>query len=473
MSTSSSIRKTSRLIKRLKQNRIAYERRLRALACFDSWFFSIYLAQRVATLASNRHSGLFSSPELEEYLCRVSKRMNFDNDQGKAPIPNSTLHVMSQAYETGGHTRVVEKWIESSSPSEVHSLLFTRRSQIPARLVHAVATHGGTVYRHSVVSSPTRIATWLRGVATGYSKVVLHIHMDDIIPTIAFSDGTFASQLFFYNHADHRFWVGTSIPSKVLEQRTWGQSLSFVERGIQSSQIIGIPTAPTLPGTEADKRAARLRLGIDPNSKVILTIGNSKKYLSLGEVDYVALIDHLLRGHPERILVAIGPRKIDNAGWASLERRYPAQVRLLPELVPTQVSDYLLAADLGLDSYPLNGGSVTWEMFGRGVPFLTLYGAAGHHDEIIGSQFCQFDPSLWLKKATEILDETSSTFTDEALAINEQILSSYGPEAWKRKISSLNTNTESSEIEVQSRPDTSLLDLYLVSEAGWRERILS
>ena len=286
----------------------------------------------------------------------------------------------------------------------------------------------------------------MRNIAEGYSKVVLHIHMDDITPTIAFGDGTFKSPIYFYNHADHRFWVGTLIPAQFLEQRTWGQSLSSFTRNIKNSQIVGIPISPTPPRLEVERVAARKRLGINPE---------------------------LLKGHPDRILIAVGPRKKDNTSWAAIERKFSKQIWLLPEIPSTQLSDYLTAADLGIDSFPLNGGSVTWEVLGRGVPFLTLCGAASHHDEILRSQFCFSDPILFLDKANEILGETNTAFKEEALRLHQEIINSYGPEAWKKKIAILATNPETSRSSTHPKPDTSLLDQYLVAEAGWREKLLS
>ena len=468
-----SVNKTQYLAKELKKNRTIYERRVRSLKVFRRWFFSTLLAQRVATLASNRHAGLFFSPELEDYLCQVSRDLKFDRSSGKHKRPHSTLHIMSQAYQTGGHTRVVEKWIESSKASEVHSLLLTRKGRVPARLVVGVKNSLGSIYRHSSLNSSRKKAIWMRNIAEGYSKVVLHIHMDDITPTIAFGDGTFKSPIYFYNHADHRFWVGTLIPAQFLEQRTWGQSLSSFTRNIKNSQIVGIPISPTPPRLEVERVAARKRLGINPDSRIILTIGNSKKYLPVGPVDYVQLIGELLKGHPDRILIAVGPRKKDNTSWAAIERKFSKQIWLLPEIPSTQLSDYLTAADLGIDSFPLNGGSVTWEVLGRGVPFLTLCGAASHHDEILRSQFCFSDPILFLDKANEILGETNTAFKEEALRLHQEIINSYGPEAWKKKIAILATNPETSRSSTHPKPDTSLLDQYLVAEAGWREKLLS
>ena len=41
---------------------------------------------------------------------------------------NSFLHVMTQGYQTGGHTRVIERWIENAQNDQIHSVVLTNKN---------------------------------------------------------------------------------------------------------------------------------------------------------------------------------------------------------------------------------------------------------------------------------------------------------------------------------------------------------
>ena len=99
---------------------------------------------------------------------------------------------MSEAYHTGGHTRVVERWIEADDKRK-YSLVMTRKSpsELPSRLVAAVERSGGRIVELDSETDFIKRGLALRKIAASFETVVLHTHMDDPIPLIAFGSDDF------------------------------------------------------------------------------------------------------------------------------------------------------------------------------------------------------------------------------------------------------------------------------------------
>ena len=135
----------------LEKNRTVFVRRVTKVRKFGTGHISSILAQRAATFACQMHTGYFFYRELEEHLAKISKTLNFNLLPEVPELPNSTLHVVSRTYSTGGHTRVIERWLEASDVSETHSIATLRQGPIGERLLSAIKARRGNVYlRHAL-----------------------------------------------------------------------------------------------------------------------------------------------------------------------------------------------------------------------------------------------------------------------------------------------------------------------------------
>src|SRR5438067_2243266 len=74
----------------------------------------------------------------------------------------------------------------------------------------AVKTSGGELMALNPAAPWIERARALRELARGYDAVVLHIHHHDPVPILAFADGD-RPPVVLFNHADHMFWLGSSI----------------------------------------------------------------------------------------------------------------------------------------------------------------------------------------------------------------------------------------------------------------------
>lgn len=327
------------------------------------------LAQDAVWYAENHATGYYASPELESIFLEVAKAIP---EVTCKPQKNTVLHVMTQAYGSGGHTRVVERWINMSNIEEKHSVLLLNQEteNVPQWLVNSAKNHGGNFLSLNEDDIIKR-AYLLRQEASKYERVILHVHMDDSVPIIAFGVDSFTIPIIFFNHADHMFWLGVSIADMVAELRC--DHISETRRGVQNSYVLGIPPIPDNNITiDVDKKALRRELGIPIDDFVIITTGSEYKYRRIGSNSLCKqLVEIVIKGKNVSCY-AIGPNiESDQWGWAntvSENRIHPLGVVTDKE----KYRKYLLAADLYMGSYPYGGYTSMMDAVQCGLPFLQL-----------------------------------------------------------------------------------------------------
>lgn len=401
------ITSNDRASSQISRNRSIFNSQIRVLQRLSPGELAAWQAQRAATFAAHRHTGLFRSVKLEEFLDAIAHRVfpNELNDEGTSETRKSTLHILSRAYRTGGHTRVVENWIASAPADEIHSVLVTRRGLAKSRIRELVDARLGSTYKIRKSLSLLRRAREIRNLASQYSRVVLHVHMDDIVSYIAFAKPIHGTDVYIFNHADHRFWVGAGLPAQILEMRSWGQQLTLETRGRSDSVIVGLPFPSTRVNEKrTDKSVARLELGLPQEAKILLAIGSSSKFVSGQETDFPQAIQPLLKVDKTRLLITIGPQASHNDGWTRLAREHPGQVLNLRKMSSDKLATYILAADLGFDSFPMSGGMAVLDMISQGLPTLSLKCVTGHLDSVAESSFYCQTLDEWLMKAESALN---------------------------------------------------------------------
>ena len=185
-----------------------------ALAAGDLSSAAAY-ASAAAGFAVDNHCGLFSSARLERVLTTIGKLSEGDTGAPR-PLPTSVkrvLHVSTQVFPIGGHSKMIRLWIESD-PTRQHSLALTQqRGTIPAELEACVLNQGGDIHcrLNRIPGGVLASANALRRIASSYDMIVLHTGNSDVVPSIAFAVTEKYPPVFFLNHADHLFWIGSSI----------------------------------------------------------------------------------------------------------------------------------------------------------------------------------------------------------------------------------------------------------------------
>jgi hypothetical protein len=333
-------------------------------------------AQMAAHSAWTNHAGLFSSSPLEGLLQQIGTQQAARSPRApRAGSPAGTtagriLHVATTLYGTGGHTRMVARWL--SQDASAQDVVLTRQSAAAAHTVlAALGTPPGAVMSASDgTRSLTGRADRLRALAGDYDLVILHVHPDDVVPVLAFVPGHGTPPVLLINHADHVFWLGTSITTMLVSLRESGSLLSMHRRGIEATRCAVLPRP--LDGLErtTSREAAKAQLGLDPDTVLIATVAAGSKYEPISSPSFLELVTPVVASNPRLTLLAAGPS--DEDAWTDARVRTGGRVRALGELSdPSQLHQ---AADLYIDSYPFSSLTSLMEAASYGNPTITIQG---------------------------------------------------------------------------------------------------
>jgi hypothetical protein len=387
------------------ENRRDFEKLLQKIQSEESLLQKYLLAKQAVRFAVDNSTGYYSSSVLEKVFLEVAQS-HVCEGISEGHRRNSFLHVVTECYETGGHTRVVGQWMEFGKEEQVHSLFFTEEPAcIPERLKDAVT---GEIYMMPDSMTDLEKGLELRKIASGYEFVILHIHTHDVVPLVAFGTVDFKRPVIFFNHADHRFWVGLSISDVVAELRTWGQELTLNMRGGERNPILNVPPNSLL-FHRSDKCLARQKLGLPRDKKILLTIGSVYKYRPMEKYDFLGVVEKILCKDEDVILLAIGPTFEEYPEWKRLSQKLNGRILALGLKKPCELIDYISAADCSLDSFPLSGGLASMEQISGYCPMISLQCPAGKFDYILkSSAFCTNEEELIQKVELILNDEVQA-----------------------------------------------------------------
>lgn len=285
------------------------------------------------------------------------------------------LHVLNEALPAGGLTAMAIRWMSADRNRRIHSVaLLSQEIPIPDALLQAVGDTGGSIYTANQADEFLHRAVWLKNLANGLaSYVILHIGVSDVICGVAFGtkDGP---PVLLVNHTAHAFWTGASIADLVVNCR--GSALEALwtstHRGIPRHATVPIPlTEPSdlasvralAPGI---KRDAKEMMGLPPDAVAIITVGAGFKYLSVGELDFVEVLESVLSQLPEVFLLAVGFDADER--WSNASRRVGSRIRVLGALSQLQLAKVHEAADVYVEGFPFGTTTALLEAGLKGIP---------------------------------------------------------------------------------------------------------
>lgn len=335
-------------------------------------------AQIGADFALYKHPGFYTSVSLESLLLEVADRLDeqrIARDIGQRIFikPAKTnkkhvLHVMTEGFGYGGHTRLVSAWIKNTSGIAVNSVVTTvQQEPLPGDLTSSIMASGGKYQPLALFSSDLLTRSFLlRHLSRNWADVVvLHVHPSDAIPIVAFgvSEGP---PVIFLNHADHAFWLGASVADVVANLRPEGQKITLNRRGVKNSKILPIPLLKTYP--IAGNEVVRKRLGIKRDKIVLLTVGDQFKYAPFGVYDFVGVMEKVLTRNPNVVLFAVGPRQ--DTRWAEASARVGGRIRAIGRINWTELDAFYGCADIYIEGFPVGGTTAMLEAGVRGIPII-------------------------------------------------------------------------------------------------------
>jgi hypothetical protein len=304
--------------------------------------------------------GRLVSLELERATVALAGTLPCYEWKRKEGVPQRVLHVLTEAYELFGHTKLCRKWIEiDSGPARHDVVLLAQYADVPDNLRRTVEGRGGKLVKLDPAQSMLERARQLREIArTEADAVVLHVHPHDLLPNVAFGVPG-GPPVIYVNHADHEFWVGGAVADLVLDIRESGQEWTRWHRDLPRTRILPIPLEedPLLTGgaerIAAVRRETKRSLGIGEDELIFLTIGSARKYEPMRGMSFLEAAEAILNRCPRARMIAVGPQPV--AEWKAVSQRTGG--RLMPLGNQSDLGRFHAAADVYLEGMP--AGSLT------------------------------------------------------------------------------------------------------------------
>lgn len=373
--------------------------------------------------------GIWTSSYIEKFYTDYAQSIDIDNYDAEYKS-GSFLHVLTTGNVTGGHTRVVERWISNAPVTQTHSVVFIspNKDNMSTLKDNVKAKNGECIYFDKSLSLEQK-ALKLRELGLHYEYIVLHTHMEDVIPSIAFGTPKFTRPVLLYNHASHMFWIGKSIADLVLDIKK-DDEVTKIKKNINNTFFLGVPSKEIIY-SKPDKSELRKKLGLPVDKKIIISSGTEQKYYIIGNDNYAKIIQKII--DEDTYCYIIGVKK-NNEYWKKVE--FASKGHIIPFgyiNFNEGYMDYLSAADLYIDSYPVTGYATMIDAISRGVPSLSLKTVDSQLDYLAKTDsYCQSEEEF-VTKSKKILNDP--VYANTILDKLQKSLDEYQSiSAWNKRI---------------------------------------
>jgi hypothetical protein len=271
----------------------------------------IALAKYCGTLASKNYCGTFRDRNIDAFFKSYARKNNKEFPSLKALDTNQIVHVFTTTYITGGHTRFLENLVQLDD-CYVHHLLITDQGGIPARqsLFDIIQSKGGEVHLLPKNTLNEQISAFQAFISEKASKIMLHIHPHDILPSIALHNKPDEIEVLFFNHADHLFSYGCDVSTAIINIREEAQRISVHERYMQHSCILPLPIIKKEAST-FNLSNIREKYGVKENDIIGLSIGNTAKFYKNKQHHFFKTIYTALEQNPRLKIFVVGVSQAD------------------------------------------------------------------------------------------------------------------------------------------------------------------
>ncbi|RWU17770.1 hypothetical protein DM813_24085 [Pseudomonas alkylphenolica] len=298
---------------------------------------------------------IYEAAELER--CLVAKCAPVVSLPPAGGGSNACVHVVSEPYLQGGHTRLMERLAQMHG--EPVDLLVTRQSQ------PQVTERMSGFFDHVVVAQGDDPCSRLQDILnelSRYEKVILHIHPDDILATVAC--GLLKQQrgkqvlVYFVNHADHVFSFGASVADFYFEISAYGHYVDKKKHLTAQKSFLAIPIE-TGNAKAADAASSHEKLKI-------FSAASAAKFKPHRGLDMRPSIIAILKRFTDAECWIIGANPLTNSWWWWVKLRYPTRFFIRRHLPYNEYLAFAEQADFYLDSYPVPGGTAFAEQLLKG-----------------------------------------------------------------------------------------------------------
>ncbi|MGO9577742.1 MAG: glycosyltransferase [Terriglobales bacterium] len=307
-------------------------------------------------------------PELDELARKASLMVAPDGN----PPTNSKLllHVATEVYPTGGHSRVIED-IVSALPEYRHVLVITGMHKSHPTLAILKSRYNQLNLKVHLLqcwsrSERARELSSLIGLL-GPDAVLLLTHPHDSIANAGIA-GHAARRVLFFHHADHQPSLGASRRDYVhVDLTPECHAICRSDSRPQASLLnLTVKDIGTLKVTERP-------------SAIGATCGSPHKYLGSSEFSYAQLLEALFSSGINRVF-HIGDMPASQKDQIRAEIAASGQdagrIVFLPNTPALTVKLLELSPDFYFTSHPIGSGKATVEALSVGLPILFLCAAS-------------------------------------------------------------------------------------------------
>ena len=388
--------------------------------------------QSLLEMAVYHNVGVWCSSYIENFYTDYAKTIDLD-DYNIEYKKNSFLHVLTTGYNTGGHTRVVERWIDNAPEYQIHSVVFLTPNNDSMNVIEdIIKKHTGECIYFDKFLPINEKALKLRKLALNYEYIILHTHMEDIIPLIAFGTEKFKRPVLLYNHASLLFWTGKSIADIILDIVN-NDEITVVKRNIKNTFFLGVPSKDIVYSI-SDKKLLREKLGLPLNKKIIISSGSSQKYCIIDNDSYADTIKKLIDDNTYCYIIGISP---NDKYWKQIQKETNGHIIPLGYIKFNEgYMDYLSCADLYIDSYPMTGGAAMIDVISRGIPAISIKTVDIQLDYFTSSSVYCNTKEEFILKAKKILNDNiyAQSIVKELQKLLEE---NQSIKAWNKRVEKL------------------------------------
>jgi hypothetical protein len=331
---------------------------------------AIKMARFFGELLWKNNLGQYHLTSLENAL--VEKYAHLFDTDFKIENRGTYLHLLTKAYETGGHTRIVERLIHSDALQS--SAILVTESVDPRALKKLSSAKHGCTRLEKQGNSQLKIQAIIHELAK-CQIAILHLHPHDIETTIAvaIAKKKFNIRVLLYNHADHVFSFGHGVADRILELSHFGWALRHKRDSENKSTFTGIPLA--LPKKSTVSK-------IPHSDAYIASAGSAYKFKPGQGYSFPNFVASLIE-KIELPFILIGADPWSSPWWWSIffQEKFRTKPRLqfAKKMSHEKYVSYLSNASAYIDSFPMTGGTAFPEILSLGVPcFGVLTGAHGY-----------------------------------------------------------------------------------------------
>jgi hypothetical protein len=401
-----------------------------------------------AEYARSNHCGFYASTEIEEILLRIGQKSMPEKkfkSKGRSQSEHikNVLHVSTNVAIYSGIPRLIRRWIQQDNQRS-HSLALTKQApdEVPKLLREAVLNSQGKIFILNAGNANSIVrARRLKKYASKADVIVLHTWEKDIVPTIAFADKRDSPPIIYTNHGDHWFWLGNSISDIVANLRESGMRLSQKRRGIEAERNLLLPTILEPVQRHFSRSEAKIKLGIDEKSILLLSIARSPKYKSIDDTNFADAHVALLDKYKKAVLVIIGAGN-NNEDWSTAIEKTQGRIRVLEQTEDTAI--FYQAADIYVDSFPFVSITSLLEAGSYAVPLVSRYPYPSEACEIFGADMPGLDGNIiWARKFEEYISILSNLIEDKNFRLSlgestrQKIVEIHLGHSWQKRLEDL------------------------------------